>query len=279
MRFISFIVLVGILGSGGYWANKKYPHLKDTVIDFIGSGRFHTLEARFSPEQIMSLHAKELLKDKDHKFLDPVLKFYPYLFLDVKYANPENTHTGEGIILWDLIDGEKVINTRNWEKTHGFGDCIKAGIDKSEFKIINLLAQRGGALDREGISKILKIESDILDTWIESCRKKKLVVQNGNQYRLHLQMPRLYVTPETLNIDYLVTKSYKNAPRLSKKFSSSQIKKIAEAAFGPDFAIRNVTEVFLPICTITVQNPDGTLHTTYWNALNGQEISFHSLLE
>jgi len=48
--------------------------------------------------------------------------------------------------------------------------------------------------------------------------------------------------------------------------------KTAKAAFGDDFAIRKTTEIFLPVYSIVVQNPDGSHMTTYWNALNGKNI-------
>ena len=67
--------------------------------------------------------SKELLKDTDHVFLEPTLKFVPYLLMDVKYIRTQDK-TGEGVILWGLVDGEMVINTGTWEKTHGFTDCI-----------------------------------------------------------------------------------------------------------------------------------------------------------
>ncbi|MCI5051598.1 MAG: hypothetical protein MRY21_00495 [Simkaniaceae bacterium] len=279
MRLISSIVFIGMLVGGYVWVSKKKPEWKNRVMELINSGSFHTLEARFTPQQIMDQHKRTLLKDEHHKYLPSKVKFYPYLFMEVKYTDYRHAHTGEGIILWDLMDGEKLINTKNWEKTHGYGDCIKAGVEKSEFKILNLLAQRGGALDREGLSRALHIENDILDAWIDACRKKKLVVQNGNLYRLHLQQPRLNVLPETIVEDRLVTKSYKNAERLARRFSPSQIRRIAEAAFGNDFAIRNMVTIYLPVYCITVLNPDGSEHTSYWNALNGKELNFTSLIE
>jgi hypothetical protein len=220
----------------------------------------------------MDRHRKELLKDDEHVFLAPALKFYPYLLMEVKY-NRSSSKTGEGVILWGLVDGEMVINTSNWEKTHGFSDCIASNATRQEFRIINALAGHGGSCDREGLSKFLNVESNVLDTWADVCRKKSLIVQNGNTYRLHLQNPRLQVTPETRLDQNLVTKHTKHAFRVKKRYRSMQIEQIARAAFGPDFAIRKSTEIFLPVYSITVQNPDGTQMTSYWNALNGARVS------
>ncbi len=276
MRLISTLLTLAALIYGAYFVNLKYPNLKDQALEFINNSDFHTLEARFSAQQIMDMNRKLLLKDNKHKFLESTIKFSPYLLIEAKYSN--NSETKESIILWDLLDGEMVLNTNQWDKTHGFVDCINANLEKHEFRIINALADKGGVLDREGLIRSLQIENDILGSLLDSCRRKKLIVQSGTQYRLHLQKPKLSIKPETIVDDRLVTKSYKSSERMSQRFSKSQIKHIAEAAFGQDFAIRHTLNVYLPIYCITVENPDGSVHTSYWNAINGRQLPFTSLL-
>jgi hypothetical protein len=271
MRTVMLGLMFLLVAGGGYWSWVHQPNFRTKVEDLLSSSTFQTLEVRYSAETIMEAHRKELLKDSQHVFLEPTLKFVPYLLMDVKY-NRSHDKTGEGIILWGLVDGEMVINTGSWEKTHGFTDCIASNATRQEFKIINALASRGGAWDRDGLSKFLNIENNILDTWVDSCRKKSLIVQNGNTYRLHLQNPKLQVIPETKLEQWLVTKPTKHALRVKKRYRASQIENIARAAFGGDFAIRKTTEIFLPVYSIVVQNPDGSQMTTYWNALNGKRL-------
>lgn len=271
MKAVTVLIVFLILGLGSFWSWTYFPSFRSKVEDFLSGSTFQTLEVRYSAESIMDAHRKELLKDNDHTYLEPSLKFLPYLLMDVKYIRSQEK-TGEGIILWGLVDGEMVINTSTWERTHGFTDCISSNASRQEFKIINALAARGGVWDRDGLSKFLNIENNVLDTWIDSCRKKSLIVQNGNHFRLHLQNPRLQVIPETKLEHSLVTKPTKHALRVKRHFRSSQIENIARAAFGNDFAIRNTTEIFLPVYSIVVQNPDGTLMTSYWNALNGKRF-------
>lgn len=272
MKFLITLITLGFAGYGLWWINSTHPEIRDHVEDFLDSGYFHTLEVRYSANQIMEAHRKELLKDNRHKYLEPVLQFYPYVLLEVKYILSEEK-TSEGLMLWDLTDGEMVIDTKDWEKTHGFADCINAGTERHEFKVINALAKRGGTIDREGLSKALHVENDILDSWIDACRRKKLIVQSGNKYRLHLENPKLKTIPQTNIDERLVTKSHKKAIRLKKHFSISQIDKLAKSAFGNDFAIRKTTDVYLPVHSIIVQNPDGSVHTSHWNALNGKRLS------
>jgi hypothetical protein len=271
MRAILLFLMAFSLIGAGYWSWQHQPKLRVKIEEFLSASTFQTLEVRYSAESIMEAHRRELLKDADHVFLEPTLKFVPYLLMDVKY-NRTHDKTGEGVILWGLVDGEMVINTGTWEKTHGFTDCIASNASRHEFKVINALAARGGAWDREGLSKFLNIENNILDTWIDSCRKKSLIVQNGNVFRLHLQNPKLQVIPETKLDQWLVTKPSKHALRVKRRYRASQIETIAKAAFGNDFAIRKTTEIFLPVYSIVVQNPDGSQMTTYWNALNGKRL-------
>ncbi len=271
MRPILLLALLATLGTGAFVSWNKMPGFRAKAEELLSGSTFQTLEVRYSPENIMEAHRKELLKDNDHVFLEPSLKFIPYLLMDVKYIRSQEK-TGEGVILWGLVDGEMVINTSTWEKTHGFTDCITSNATRQEFKIINALASRGGSWDREGLSKFLNLENNILDTWVDSCRKKSLIVQTGNTYRLHLQNPRLQVIPETKLEHWLVTKPTKHAQRIKRRYRPAQIEVTARAAFGNDFAIRKTTEIFLPVYSIVVQNPDGSQMTTYWNALNGKRF-------
>ncbi len=264
-----------MLAGGGYglfWLNTNHPEIKNQVEEYLTSGSFPTLEVRYAASQIMESHRRSLLKDSRHRYLEPELKFYPYLLLEVKY-NLSEDKTREGVILWDLRDGEMVVDASDWEKTHGFGDCINASTQRQEFKILNILAKKGGSIDRDSLSKALQIESETLDIWVESCRKKKLIVQTGNRYRLHLQNPKLKTIPETRLDQKLVTMPYKSSVRLPRRYSLSQIEKLTKAAFGSDFVIRKTSDVFLPVHCIVVQNPDGSIHTSHWNALNGKRLS------
>lgn len=256
----------------GYWKlDLSHTEIKSHVEDLLHRGDFHTLEIRHTSAQIMEANRRDLLKTNRHKFLDPTLKFYPYLILEVKYRHNDD-ETREGVVLWDLTDGEMVIDTKDWQKTHGFGDCITANAERHEFKILNILARKGGTIDREGLSKILQVDNEILDVWIDSCRRKKLIVQTGNRYRLHMQNPRLKTYPETKIEERLVTQSHQNAERVSRRYSLSQIQHLTRSAFGQDFTIRRSIDVHLPVHCIAVQNPDGSIHTTHWNAMNGKRL-------
>lgn len=273
MKIIFFLITLGALGYGAQWTLQRHPELKNKVLTMIPSGEFHTLEIRYTVEQIMEAHRKELLKSNRHKYLETQIRFYPYLLMEVKYStSPKQTE--EGLILWDLSDGEMVIETKGWEKTHGFGDCLSAGTNRHEFKLIHLLAKKGGGCGREDLIKGLHLENNVLDALIEGLRRKQILVISGNQYRLHLEKPRFKTDPNTKMNERLVTKTWKNAQKVSKRFSLAQVIRLSKAAFGDDFAIRHTANVYLPVHSIVVQNPDGSLHTSLWNALNGKRILY-----
>jgi hypothetical protein len=271
-RFLSALILTFLGGFLLFWSWIHYPDTRNWVLDRFHIGDFQTLEARYSPKWIMEKHKKELLKDRFHTFLEPSVQFHPYLLMEVKYTrSPQKTC--EGVILWSLVDGEMVLNTSSWEKTHGFVDCLLANADREDFKVLNALCAHGDVADRESLGKHLSVEDEILDLWLDKCRLKNLIVQHGSRYRLHLENPKLYVYPETAIDEWFVTKPAHKKCRLPRKFRSAQIESIAKAAFGTDFAIRKTTEIFLPVIQIKVQNPDGSQMTSYWNALNGKRFS------
>lgn len=272
MRFLFTLFSLGAACYGLWRLSDTHPELKNKVEALLNSESFKTLEIRYTANQLMETNRKSLLKDNRYRYLEPSLKFYSYLILEVKYAVSEKK-TKEGVILWDMTDGEMVIETRNWEKTHGFGDCIQANIDRHEFKVINALASKGGSADRDALFKVLHVDNEVLDVWIESCRRKQLIVQVGNRYRLHFEKPLFQTLPSTTLDERLVTKSHRNAERVSSRFSLAQIEKIARCAFGNEFAIRKTADIYLPVQCIVVQNPDGSIHTTYWNALTGKQIT------
>lgn len=276
MRVVSLIILSVFLVAGCFWSWLNFPQVRNKTLDVLRTNHYKTLEVRYSAESIMEAHKKELLKDSEHVFLAPSLKFHPYLLMEVKYSNPQDK-TGEGMMLWSLVDGEMVINTSLWEKTHGFADCITAGADREDYKLITTLATNHNNMDRETLIKELNIGEEKLNYLLDACKKKNLIVQSGNNYRLHFQNPKLQVTPETKIDQWLVTKKFKSQSRIPQKYRVGQIEYTAKAAFGNDFAIRKTAEIFLPVYSIVVQNPDGSQMTTYWNALNGKRLpqSFH----
>ncbi len=277
-KLVFSFIFLSLLAGGYYYYTLNKVSVNEYITQLVNFKSFPTLEIRYSAKSIMEEHKERLLKDEYHKYLTPELHFYPYMLMEVKYSKQNNT-TSEGVILWDLEDGEFITSTATWEKTHGFEDCITSKADHNDFKVINALAFSGGQLSRKELADKIRIDNEVLDRWLGSCCKKKIVVQSGNGFRLHFAKPKIAIRPETVLDHHLVTQTIKNVKQRPRRYSPRQIERIAYIAFGADFTIRKSTEIFLPVYKIDVQNPDGSILTTYWNALTGLQISnLHTIM-
>ncbi len=271
MRSLNLVVCLALAAAGSWWLWEN-EHTRNLIAQYVENGDFTTLEARYTVEQIMEQRQAELIGSTARTYYATDLKFHPYILMDVKYALPDKK-TREGVILWSLVDGEMVLNTETWEKTHGFEDTINADANPEDFKLLNALAKNGGKMSRDQLQKTLSMDHDMIEPWLTSVKQKHLVLLNGNEVQLHFQNPKILVTPQTKITQWLVSKPYNHAQRVSKKYTPTQVKRISKAAFGSEFTIRHVQEVFLPVYRIDVANPDGSILTSYWNALNGQRIA------
>lgn len=269
LPLIGFFIAL-IMGGWWFWQSDTFSDWKDRAFQYIDNRDIVTLESRFLPEQILDAHRQELLGDDKRTLQHTLLKYYPYLLLDVKYTDDQKTR--EGVLLWGLQDGEMVLNTETWETTRGFRDCLECQATRQDFKIIQTLARRQGAMQIDDLQKELRLEKEVLDSWIEEVKRKHLVVQKGQLLQLHFESPRLLVTPQTRIKQHLVSKPLGAGQKASKTYSRSQIIAITQAAFGNDFKIRSEQEVFLPVYSLDILNPDGSIQVSEWNALTGQRI-------
>lgn len=271
-------ILFGVLAAGAIATSLAWDELgaaKDLISRYVENGEILVFETRYNSDEIFEKKRKEL-ETGGRNAKAPEMRLVPYLMIDAKYVGPEKK-TREVKTLWSLIDGEMVLNTDNWERTRGFHDALVAGASSGEFRVINALAAQGGISTLEKISKELKLEEEVVKPWIESLREKHLVVLRGNDLVLHVQDPKMTVTPETKVNRFLVTQPYSFGERITRRYSASKIEKMAQAAFGNDFTVKSTREVFLPIYSIEVINNDGSTRTTFWNGLNGERIDPHNV--
>lgn len=271
MRRMLYLVILAALCCGAYLFWQKNGDLMGFLKPYVDLGDMATLEARYTAGQIMEANKNKLRMDEQHRLQEPYLRFYPYLLMDVKYSI-SGEKTREGVLLWGMVDGEMVLNSDTWETSHGFQDAIESGASREDFKILFALDANGGELSREELQRKLQVESDVLEFWISSAKQKHLVIQKGNQFYLHFESPKLNVTPQTKLKQALVTKPSVQAVRIPIRYSMRQIEKTAKAAFGNEFTIRAAREVFLPVYSLDILNPDGSLLSTQWNALNGRRL-------
>jgi hypothetical protein len=269
-KTVPFLLLT-LLALGGWWLWQN-RELTDHLFQYIENGDILTLESKYTPQQLMEARRGELIgSDGKKTYQEVVLKYYPYLLLEVKYT--EDHKTREGLLLWGMQDGEIVLDTEKWETSHGFKDCLECRANATDFKILQALAKRQGTATLEDLQKEFQIEQETLRQWIENARRKHLIVQKAHLVQLHFENPKILVSPQTRLKQNLVSRPIADGFRMAKTYMKSQIMDIAGAAFGNDFTIRSEKEVFLPVYSLSVLNPDGSIHITEWNAITGEQIA------
>ncbi len=142
MRKLFLVLLLICASAGGYFLWKK-PALMQVVT----GKEFYTFKLKFTADKIMEAHKKDLLKVAGSTFSEPKISYFPYLLMEVKYTKGES-ETREGMLLWGLSDGEMVVDADLWTKTHGFEDCLMAGVNADDFKVLRTLAANSGALEK-----------------------------------------------------------------------------------------------------------------------------------
>lgn len=272
MRFIFSLFALGCLGFGGWYVYENVSEVRSFVDSKVPSKRFCAMDIRFSLEEILTMHQEELLKTDRSVLLDSQLLYCPYLLMEVKYAKtPESTH--EGILLWNLANGEMLLDPDTLEHTHGFEDCLISKARKNEFKILKLLAENGNTMDKEKLYCKLDVDREILESWISSCKEKNLIAIAPNKLRLHFQNPHLEFRPITQEAQNFVNHSIEAASKVSCLYTPLQVSTLAETIFSGDFSIRKSMEVFLPIYKISVQTPDNLVDTLFVSPVSGKMCS------
>lgn len=266
-KLLAGLILAGLLA--WLWMEKGND-VQDSLFQYVENGDIVTLESRYTPEQLMDSHKQELIGNSQKSYREPIIKYYPYLLMEVKYT--ENKKSRAGLLLWGMADGEIVLNTDTWETTDGFKDCLECKAGRSDFLIVHALTKQGGSATVETLQKELNLEHDSLDSWLATALQKHLIVKKGNLVQLHFEHPKIISVPQTRIQQNLVSKPSLYAQRVAKNYGKSQITEIARTAFGSDFSIRSEKEVYLPVYRLEVQNPDGSIYATEWNALTGRKI-------
>ena len=270
-RFLLSLVTLALIGFTAFVCYEKQDELINYAHSFKKESTIYTLETQFSPEEISTLHQKTLLKDSNCSIAKTSTLFLPHLLLDVKYVNQQK-NTEEGRVLFSLVSGEMILDTKTFETTHGFEDCLIAQATEEDFRLLHLLEQQGGYMAREELARRLSLDAEDLSFRLDGLRKKHLIAVKGDTVRIHFHNSRLNIVPQTKMAQPIVMKQVEPAQQLSSRYSKEKIRKIVKAAFGQDFALRKEIELFIPVIEIQVSMKDGSIHTTYWSGLTGKQI-------
>jgi hypothetical protein len=252
----------------------------DSVVETIDSwtrgknDEIITLEARYSPLQILSLIKKKHVEDENLTSANPSLFFRPYLMMHVKFPGNDGK-IQSGVLLWSLVDGEAVINGDTWEMTNGFSDTIANHASKEEFRLLEVLSHNGGSITKAELQKRLKMDDEHLEKLLTDAKADHLLLEKDGRYSLTFSNSKIDISPQTHFSEPLATKVYSHALREQASFDKHQIETIAVSAFGSSFTVEKTQEVYLPVYAIETPSKQekGGVLTTYWNGLTGKQLS------
>lgn len=270
------VIGLALLSLGGYslwwFTDKPSIGLPAQVEKIFEANRAYAFKTRFGAEQIIDTHRKEILKGSHDKLLQGTTKFYPYALLEVKYR-PSSYRTKEGYILWDLTDGEMVLDTQNWKKSHGFADFIRAGISEKELKALACIIRNGGSADLIKLQKESHLPDNFLQTVLRTLERKSLIYFAKEQWRLHISKPLFPKSAETYTKEKFAFEQSKVANKLPKRFSLNQAERLAKMVFGSRFAVRSSMLIYLPVHSMNIQKEDGSIEMSDWNAWTGKRFT------
>lgn len=266
---IKLVVVAGIC-LGGYllYENQK-DYLHNLVLQPQKAESIICFESDFTPEMLQKQLEKKLLKNERYSFADSQYLYLPHLLVDVKYS-PDGRSTQTSKMLWDMQNGELILDTRTFETTSGFQDCLTSKANTEDFRILNLLAQSGGSISKERLINQLGYDEDLASARIDALRKKQLVTSLNDTVRIHVENSFFSVAPKTNITLPLVTKKSVRGQLVSNCYSSKELLAMISSAFGSDLAVRQSQIVYIPIIQLDIANPDGSIRTTYWNAITGK---------
>jgi hypothetical protein len=270
MGILGFIFRSFILFGVGIFVFYEYPSIIQQVLSRVESYRkYSVLESRYDLAKLAEIHRSELTRNGS-RILDTSTRFYPYALMHVKYSMPSSTE--EGVILWDLLDGEMVLSTRTWEKTRGFRDCLIANASCEDMQILTLFEKMGQeVLHIENIVYGLQKDRVFVNKLLDRCHEKKLVVlKQKGIYRLHICNPKLMVSPKTDIHCPILAKEVTGGQTIEPRYSLKSVSRIAENAFGKDFTVQEVIAIYLPVCVISLEDQAGAISVFHFNSLNGQ---------
>lgn len=271
LKRIFSLLFFAACGIGGFWAYRHADMIRGMTIDKAFDDTIETFETVISPDDLLAKQGR-LLSTKQHTFGPVALLFSPHLLIQGKYS-PDGRSSHPASMLWDLTDGELVLDTNSFDHTQGFADCLSSQVNADDFRILHLLT-RGGPSSKESIIHDLGIDDAIVCDRLESLRRRHLIIINNDIVRIHVESPLLKIDPITSVTRPFVHRQVPNRGSLmSTRYSRQELESLVKAAFGPDLAIRSSRLIYVPIYEVTVNNPDGSIRKTYWNAVSSQNVS------
>lgn len=275
---LPFVLLLLVTAAGYiFWFHKdqleyylstslESPDKDETILCF---------EAKITPQLLQQRLEKNISRNQQPPQVvwgEGRICYAPHLLVDVKYTLDGKT-TKTGRMLWDLVTSELVLDTNQFETTRGFQDCLQSQATAEDFRILRLLSQNNGLLSKEQLQRELTLDEELLSARIESLKKKQLVVKVNETIRIHVDNPILGIEPTTKLTLPLSKITVKRHLLLPQEQTHQQLLSMIQVAFGPTVGIKGYKKLFIPVIELNRVNPDGSITTSHWNAVNGRPLA------
>lgn len=268
LKRIFGMLFLASVGIGGFWAYQHIEAFKTLALPSDHDETIETFETVCLADEILAKQTR-LLPSKHHSFGPVTLFFSPHLLIQGKYSI-DNRSSQSASMLWDLTDGELVLDTNGFEHTQGFADCLTSQPNADDFRILHILSKKG-PLSKETVIHEFGGDDVAVCERIEGLRKRHMVIVSNDIVRLHVESPLLKVDPVTVITKPFVHRHTVRSALIEPKYSRQDLESLVKAAFGPNLAIRTCRMIYIPTYEIVVNNPDGSVRKTYWNAVCGRE--------
>ncbi|AHK63724.1 hypothetical protein BOKEGFJH_00848 [Chlamydia avium] len=235
-----------------------------------GFERLRVFERKFSAEQILNYFPEHV----DGKVAIE-LTFVPHTLMSVRFSQEDPVKktmiSKEGKILWNLSNGEMVLNTGTWSCSKGLRECLLLKAGRHDVSVMQALANLGGAASKESLSRALSMKNMRADKVIKSCQKKKLIFSTGSQIGSHFQQlqPIQGCTTEIPSPPVWLKKP-RGVTLISPQFSEDRVCNLVEMIFGDNFLILSKDIVYVPIYKVLITATDNSERIEYINAVTGK---------
>ncbi|EPP34653.1 putative outer membrane protein [Chlamydia ibidis] len=235
-----------------------------------GFEKLQVFERRISSDQALALFPEYMDGNASAE-----LTFVPHLLMHVRFSREDGVKRGavsqEGMLLWNLVNGEMVLNTGTWSCSKGFRECLMLRADRQDVCVMQTLASLGGAASKESLTHALTMKNIKADKVIRDCQRKKLIFTTGGQIGSHFQqMQPIKGCTTTLHALPVWLRRPRKSSICQSQYSQDRVRNFAGMIFGNNFLIINSSEVFVPVYKISLTCPDNSIRIEYVNAVTGK---------
>lgn len=231
-----------------------------------------TFEMRYDEEAITQLVMKKLPSNKYNIKNENHLLYTPYLIVDVKHLDKKRQSTEESTMIWDLLEGEMVVSFDSFQVTSGFRDCMTSQASLDDFRFLHLLNEQSGSMTKENLIALSGFDDETASSIIDSLKKRHLITIQNNIVRLHVKNPLFGLPPKTEIKEPFVYRKISTKEMIPEIYSKKTVENMIRSAYGKDIAILDTAYLWIPVWEVDIENPDGSIRKTFWNALTGQSF-------